>query len=254
MLVFTIAARELRSIFTTTIGWLVMAGFLAMNGLFWSLMVSNYVMQSTDVLANPYASAQMNLTDYLLAPFFGNIALVLLMITPALSMRLFSDELKSRTMELLFTSPVSTTEIVLGKFFGAVGFVAVMLLCTVHVPLTLWMWGNPDWGVVGLGYLLVLLVSSCVMALGMFFSSMTPNAIVALVVGFATALALWILSWFDDGSGTAWRQVLVQMALTTHMESFLKGTVKLSDVTYYLTFIAFFVFATQQRVDAYRWR
>jgi ABC-2 type transport system permease protein len=254
MHVFTIAGRELRSLFTTTVGWLVLAFFLLMNGFFWSFMVSYYVAQSTDVLANPYAAAQMNYTDYLLAPYFGNIGLVLLFVTPAISMRLFSDELKSRTMELLFTSPVTTAEIVLGKFLGAVGFVVFMLLCTAFAPLSLWLWGSPDWGAVATGYLYVLLVASSVLAFGMFYSAMTPNAVVALIGGFGSSLCLWIFSWFEEGSGGTVRQVLVDLALTSHMESFVRGTIKLSDLVYYVAFIAFFVFATHQRVEAYRWR
>ena len=101
MLVLTIAWREFRSAFTTTVGWLVLAGFLLLAGTFWARLVGYYVAQSADMLASPYGSIPMNYTDYLLMPFFGDLAIVLMMVCPAVSMRLFSDELKHRTIELL---------------------------------------------------------------------------------------------------------------------------------------------------------
>ncbi len=249
MNVFTIAGRELRSIFNTTIGWLVLAGFLLVAGFLWSSMVSYYVMQSTDVVANPYAASQMSFTDYLLAPFFGNVAVVLLMLCPAISMRLFSEELKQRTLELLLTSPLSTLEIVLGKFLGAMAFVVVMLVGTFTVPVTLLFWGEPDVGALVGGYLGVLLVSGAVISMGMLFSAFTSNQIVALVWAFSAALVLWVLSWVSQEPGS----IFERLALVSHVEDLLRGLVNLSDLVYFAAFIGFFLFATWQRVESYRW-
>jgi ABC-2 type transport system permease protein len=254
MVVLHVAARELRATFHTAVGWLVLAGFLLVTGFFWASMVSFYVIQSTDVLANPYAGAQMNLTDYLLGPFFGNTAVVLLMICPALAMRLFAEETRQRTMELLLTSPVSTAEVVVGKLLGAVAFVAIMLLCTAHFPLTLWMFGEPDWGVVGGGYLVLLLVSASVISIGMLFSAMTSNQIVALVLAFATSLALWILPWAGgQGTDSLMATLAEHLALGSHIDEMLKGAIRVSDLAYFALFIGFFTFATHQRVEGYRW-
>ena len=166
MAIFTIAGRELRGIFNTAVGWLVLAGFLLVCGFFWASMVSFYVIQSTDLVANPYAGSQMSLNDHLLAPFFGNTSVVLLMVCPALSMRLFAEERKQGTLELLLTSPVRTVEIVLGKYLGAMAFVVVMLLCTAYVPLTLWTASaQADFGVLAGGYTVLLLVSGAVVAM-----------------------------------------------------------------------------------------
>lgn len=250
MHVFTVAWREFRAIFHTTIGWLVLAGFLLVTGFFWSAMVSYYVQQSTDIIANPYAESQVNLTDYLLSPFFGNTAVVLLMMSPALSMRLFSEELKNRTMELLFTSPLTTAEIVLGKYLGALGFVAVMLLCTAYMPAMLYLFGDVDRGALIGGYLSVFLVAASVIALGMLFSAMTSNQIVALVLGFAGALAVWLFSWSSGGPDS----IMQQLSIATHLDDLMRGAVNLSDLVYFASFIGFFVLATHQRVEAYRWR
>lgn len=249
MNVFWIAQRELRATFSTTIGWLVLAGYLLISGIFWSSMVSYYVMQSTDVIANPYAASNMNLTDYLLSPFFGNVSVVLLMVCPAISMRMFSEDLKQRTMELLFTSPISTAEIVLGKFLGALGFVAVLLLSTAYVPASLYFWGTPDLGALAGGYLSLLLSSAAILAMGLLFSSMTPNQIVALVLTFAGALGLWILPWLSQDPDA----LVAKLAITSHVEDLVRGALQVSDLVYFAAFIGFFLFATHQRVESHRW-
>jgi ABC-2 type transport system permease protein len=245
-LVFTIAARELRAIFATTIGWLVLAGFLFLTGLFWIASVQFYAEASTDVMANPY-SPPLEMTDHLLAPFFGNWSVLLIMLAPALSMRLFSDELRNRTMDLLLTSPISTAEIVLGKYLGAIAYVALMLAATFYIPLMLWMWAKPDWGALAGGYASTLLVAAGMIAIGMLISAMTPNAIVALVSTFAVGLSMFVLTWIGGDT-------LTKLSLVNHMEDFVRGAVQLSDVVYFVAFVGFFLFATHQRVEGYRWR
>jgi ABC-2 type transport system permease protein len=248
--VLHIAWRELRAMFTTAIGWLVLCGWLLITGLFWVLMVQNYVSQSEDLVFNPYGAQHINLTDWLLVPFFGNCAVVLIMVAPALSMRLFSEEMKQRTLELLMTSPVSTLEIVLGKFLGALAFVAILLLGTLQFPLGLLQWGSPDPGVVGGGYLALLLLGSALLSLGMFTSSLTSNQVVASVLSFAVALGLLVVSWGSQSPDDLYAEV----SLMTHLDGLMRGAVKLSDVAYYLAFSAFFLFATHQRMESFRWR
>ncbi|MBN2798220.1 MAG: ABC transporter permease subunit [Deltaproteobacteria bacterium] len=250
MIILAIAGRELRSIFHTTVGWLVIAGFLLMTGFFWATMVSFYIVQGADLLSNPNAAMQMSLTDHLLAPFFGNTAVVLLMLSPALSMRLFSEEIKQRTLELLLTAPVSTWEIILGKFLGAMGFVGAMLLGTLTVPLSLWLWASPDPGALFGGYLSLGLLAAAVISLGMLFSSLSQNQIVAVVLTFSASLALWILSWVSEDP----QALVVQMSLSSHLQDLATGVVRLSDLAYFAGFVGFFLFATQQRVDSTRWR
>lgn len=244
-----IAGRELRAIFGTAVGWLVLAGFLFLAGIFWNASLSSYL-EAQDYA--PYSGEQVTLTEYLLGWYFGNVSVVLLMISPAISMRLFSDELRNGTMELLLTSPVSTLEIVLGKFLGAIAFVSVALLGTAYIPMILYSATTPDAGALVCGYAGLLLVAGCVIAMGMLVSSMTNNTLIAVIVPFAAALFLYVLDYLSSGQGSL--AFLRPLALTPHFESLLKGAPKLSDLTYYFAFIGFFLFATHQRVEAYRWR
>ena len=249
MNVLHIAWRELRSTFATTIGWLVLCGYLLVTGMMWTYMVENYVVQSQDLLYSPYAASQLKLDDFLIEPFVGNCTVVLLLILPAVTMRSFAEEFRQRTIELLLTSPVSTAEIVLGKYLGTMGFVVVLLGLSLHYPLALSQWGDPDPGVIGGAWLGMLLMSGMLVALGVMFSSLTSNQVVALVLSFAASFGLFLLMWGDPQPGT-W---LGRVSLFTHLQEMLSGALKLSDIAYFVLGTGFFLFATHQRLESFRW-
>jgi ABC-2 type transport system permease protein len=248
--VLHIARREFGATFSTAVGWLVLCGFLLLTGVFWFSQFTYYVTESANVVFNPYGAPMMTVAEHLVLPFFGNTLVVALMVVPAISMRLFAEELRSRTLELLLTSPVSTAEIVLGKYLGALGFLGVMALGTAYAPASLYLWATPDWGAVAGGYLAFLLLSGALLSMGMLCSAFTNNQIVALILSFSAGLALYVLAWLGDGPD-AWQ---TQLSIGSHLEDFLRGAVRLSDVVYYLSFIAFFLFATHQRLESTRWR
>lgn len=250
MNVLHIAGRELRSTFSTAVGWLVLCGFLLLIGVFWTVGVQMYITESANLVYNPYGAATMTVNNYLLAPFFENNVLFLLMVIPAISMRLFSEELRGRTMELLLTSPVSTLEIVLGKFLGGLGFIGVVVACTIYAPLSLELWTTIEWGVIASGYLGVMLLSGAILAMGMLCSALTSNQIVAFMLSFSAALALYVVGWLDDAPDS-WAG---QLSVGNHLADLLRGAIRLSDITYYLAFTAFFIFATHQRVETWRVR
>jgi len=248
--VIHIASREFRSTFSSAVGWLVALGFLTLTGVFWTAMLQSYVVQGEDLVFDPYGASQLNLTDWLLSPFFGNVAVVLMMLIPGLSMRMYAEEIKQRTLELLLTSPVSTLEIVLGKFLGAVAVVVVLLLGTLSGPLVLWTLASPDTGVVLSGYLGLLALASALLALGSFASSLTSSQVTALVLSFAAALGLLVLSWVSRDPSDIWAQISVM----GHLDSMLKGEIKLSDLAYFAGFTFVFLFATHQRMESFRWK
>jgi ABC-2 type transport system permease protein len=228
---------------------LVLCGFLMISGLMWYFVFFNYVDQGAQLVFNPYGASQLKIADYLLQPFYGNVSVVLLMIAPAISMRLFAEEYKSRTIELLYTSPVSTLEIVLGKYLGAMGFVSVLLLCTLYMPISLMMVAEPDLGLIASCYLGLLCLSGSIIAMGTLFSAITKNQIVALVLTFALGLGLFLTGmWSQDPDAPS-----VMLSIITHLEGMLRGEPKASDFTYFAGFIGFFLFVTHQRIEAVRW-
>jgi ABC-2 type transport system permease protein len=249
--VWHLSLREIRSAYTTVVGWLVLFGWLFLSGVFWYFSVFAYVEASQDLVYDPYRAAQLQLTTWLFAPYFGNCAVVLLMFAPMLSMRVFSEELRNRTLELLLTSPVSTADIVLGKYLGLLWNVVVLLGVSSVYPLMLLQWAKPDAGALAAGYLGLLLLGSSIVSLGMWVSSFTANQIVAAGGTFSLALALFVADFGSQGDPDAWTS---QVAILSHLSDLLRGEVRLSDLVYYLAFTGLCLFGTHQRVESFRWR
>lgn len=249
-----IARRELEQYFATPMGWLCLCGFVLVTGFFFALMTTDYSVQASQSAFNPYMQEEMNVNDWLVQPFFANTAVILLLLCPALSMRLFAEDRRQRSLELLLSSPIGSGQIVLGKYLGALGFLAVLLFGTLHYSLILYWLGAPDPGILAANYLGTFLLAAAFLAVGMLTSAFTESQVVALVVSFGLLLGLWVLSWADSLAPASWGGVLAHVSMLSHMEQLSKGLLHVEDVTYYLTFVGFFLFATWQRVEAWRWQ
>jgi ABC-2 type transport system permease protein len=248
--VLHIAYRELRATYTTAVGWLVLCGWLVVTGLFWIAGVTNYQIMSQEVMFDPYGGAGLNLVDQMLVPFFQNCAVMLMIVLPAVSMRLFAEEIKQHTLALLMTSPVSMLEIVLGKYAGALAVLGILLAGTLPGPLLLYVWVSPDPGVVASGYLGLFLLGAGLLAVGMLASAFTANQLLAFGASLAVGFALLVVSWLSRDPG----DLFWQLSSLTHLTSLLEGAIKLSDLVYLLSFAGLFVFATWQRMESFRWR
>lgn len=251
--VLAIARRELDQYFATPLGWVFVCGFVLISGFFFALMTTDYSMQATSAAFSPYGES-MDVNDWLVAPYFANNAVILLLLCPALSMRLFAEERKQRSLELLLSSPLKSWQIVLGKYLGACGFLTVLLAATLHTVVILFWLGDPDPGIVAANYLGTLLLAASFVAVGMLASSFTENQLIALAISFGLLLGLWVLSWADAIAPDSWGGVLAHVSMLTHMEQLSKGLLHVEDAVYYVTFIGFFLFATWQRVEAWRWQ
>ena len=250
MKVLVIAGRELTSLLGSVVGWLVLTTFLLVSGLVFVLGTISYLDYSEQIVMSPYAGVTLTYADYLLWPFFSFQALFLLFLVPGVTMRLFSEELRQRTLELLMTSPVGLWEIVLGKFIGAAGFLGVMLLGTGWVPVFLLLTSDVDPAQVLLGYLATWLAGACMVAMGMAFSATTSHQVLALVLSEGFAFVLLLLSAFSDSDPTG---LAAGLAMTNHMEDLVRGVIRLSDFAYFVAFIGFFLLAAQQRLAMRRW-
>jgi ABC-2 type transport system permease protein len=197
---------------------------------------------------------RINLTDVVIRPLVQNMSIVLLFVMPLLTMRLFSEEKKSGTIELLLTYPVTDLAILFGKFLAAALLLLVMLAGTLPFVVLLFGIGDPDPGTLLSGYLGLLLMGAAFMALGIFLSSLTENQIIAAAVSFGSALLFWVLSWSSTISGEKVGAVLKQLSILEHLESFNKGILALSDLSFFVLFIAFFLFLTLRSLETNRWR
>jgi ABC-2 type transport system permease protein len=196
----------------------------------------------------------VNINELLIRPVLINVSIIILFVLPMVTMRSYAEEKRSGTIELLLTAPLTDVQIVLGKFLGAMGLYATMLAVTfVHIGVLFWL-GEPEWLPVVTGYLGLLLMGGCFVAVGLLASSLTRNQIVAAVVTFTIFLLLWVIDWIASFSGPIAQEVLSYMSLTGHLEDFTLGILDTSHIVYYLSVIAFGLFLTVRSVDTERWR
>jgi ABC-2 type transport system permease protein len=185
---------------------------------------------------------------------FSNIAVVGLFLIPLISMRLFAEEKRQGTIELLVTSPLHDLEIIIGKWLASVIMYCALLAVLAADYSFLFMYGNPDWKPVATGFLGIVLQGACLLSFGSFISTLTRNQIVAGAIGFALALVLWILNWTTSFGNSIGVQVLNYLSIVSHMDSFSRGVVDTKDLIYYLSMIFLGLFLTARSLESLRWR
>jgi ABC-2 type transport system permease protein len=170
-----------------------------------------------------------------------------------ITMRLFAEEKRTGTIELLATSPIRDGEIIIGKWLAAVTLYATMLLFTALSFAFVFKYGNPDWKPLAIGYLGLLLQAGGLLAIGTFISTLTKNQIIAGAATFGVCLLLWVFSWLEN-DGSRWASVVSYMSVITHFESFAKGVLDIKDAIFYLTVIFVGLFFTSRSMESLRWR
>jgi ABC-2 type transport system permease protein len=255
--VWALVQKEWRHYFASPIAYVTLAAWCLLFGIFFNMMVGFFLEYSMQSMSRGGMGAPpISLNEIVIAQVLRQMAVVALFVTPMITMRLFAEEKRTGTIELLATSPVTDLQIVLGKFFAALGLYVVMILAGMLNFALLWAYATskPEWKPLATGALGLLLLGASFIALGLFISSLTRNQIVAGILSFCLFLGIWVLGWLDDPmSGTAMKAISY-LGLTTHLEDLTKGIVDLKDVVYYLSVITFGVFLTQQSVESQRWR
>jgi ABC-2 type transport system permease protein len=254
--IFILARKEVASIFVSSIAYVVLTGFLLLGGWFFFnlLFRFNYLVSLYTGIRNLEALQGMNLNEYVMAPLLHNLTIVLVIMIPIITMRAFAEEKKNGTYELLLTSPLTVTQIVLGKFLGYLFFVLVMILLTAIYPAILVFFGNPELGVVAAGYLGLLLLAAVFVSIGLLTSSLTENQIVAAISCFVILLLLYALSWPAETSGAALGGLLKYLSVVEHFGEMVKGLLDTRALVYFSTLIVLSLFLTHRSVESYRWR
>ncbi|MEW6268555.1 MAG: ABC transporter permease subunit [Thermodesulfobacteriota bacterium] len=255
--ILTIAGRELRSIFVSPIAYVVMTGFLLLGGWFFFNLLARFnflVTMYSSFQGGAEAIARLNVNEFVIAPLLHNLSVVLVILVPMITMRSFAEEKRAGTYELLLTSPVATWEIVVGKFLGAVGFIVVMVGLTAIYGVILWVYGNPELGIMVSGYLGLLLLAITFVTVGLFASSLTENQIIAAVTGLVMLLLLFVIAWPADNAGETLGGVLRYVSVTEHFAEMIKGVVDTKTLVYFATMITGWMFLTQRSVESIRWR
>jgi ABC-2 type transport system permease protein len=251
--VWIICKKELSSYFVSPIAYLLLAMFAFVFGFFfWSgVNAFVYVGMESQMRGDQFP---MNINEFLLRPLISNASVIGLFLIPMLTMRLFAEEKRSGTIELLATSPVRDFEIILGKWLAATILYAGILLVGALNLLWLFRYGNPDWKPLAIAYLGLLLQAGALLAVGTFISTLTRNQIIAGGATFGVCLLLWVLEWVGSYETATWARVLSYMSVLTHFDSFAKGVLYTKDVIFYITVIFLGLFLTARSMESLRWR
>jgi len=252
----TIAAKELRSYFVSPIAYVVLTGYLLLAGWFFFNLLSrfNLLISMYTAMRNPEAQLRLNLNDFVITPLLHNLSVILVILIPVITMRSFAEEKRAGTYELLMTSPLSISEIVAGKFLGAVGFLVVMLGLTGVYPLMLLSFGNPELPIIASGYLGLFLLAVSFVSIGLLTSSLTDNQIIAAVSCLVSLLLLYVISWPAETAGPTMAAVLKYLSLTEHFGEMVKGVIDTKDLVYFASVIVLALYLTHRSVESIRWR
>jgi ABC-2 type transport system permease protein len=253
--VIAIAQKEFKSYFSSPIAYIVLGLWALLYGYFFIAILSFFVRQSMQMnqfgMQGPQA---MNVNQQLIRPLLQNVTILILFLMPMVTMRTYSEEKRSGTIELLLTAPVTDFQIIMGKFLGALALYAIMLAVTaVHIGF-LFVYGRPEWKPIITAYLGLLLLGGCFISLGLLISSLTSNQIVAGMVTFAVFLLLWVITWVGSFGGPTFDKLTTYLSIIDHWDDFGKGVIDTTHVIYYLSFITFGLFLTAKAVDSERWR
>jgi ABC-2 type transport system permease protein len=246
--------RELAYFFNSTVAYVVIMMFVLLGGYFFYNLVAFFNLASIRTMQNPLAAAQLSLTFGVFQPLFANLSIIMLLTMPLLTMRLLAEERKSGTAELLFTYPISDWSVILGKFFATTTVFATMLALTAFFPLLLRQWATPEWGPIVSSYLGLLLLGMAFIAMGLFFSSLSENQIVAGILTFGCALFFLIVGWITPFVSQNVAAVVNELSILSHFENFSKGIIDTNDLIYYLNFTVFFLFLCSRVLESNRWR
>ena len=251
--VIAIAHKELKSYFASPIAYIVIGFFVLLFGFFYYTLLMIFNQQSMQMAGFQGAPVQ-NVNDQMIRPLFLNASVIVLFVLPMITMRTYSEEKRSGTIELLLTSPLTDFQIIMGKFLGAMALYGAMLAVTfIHMGI-LYAFGSPEWIPIATGYLGMLLMGGCFISAGLLISSLTKNQIVAGMITFAVFLLLWVINWIGSFTGPTTKAVLDYLSITNHLDDFTRGILDTKHLVYYLSFIAFGLFLTARSVDTERWR
>lgn len=238
--ILAVCTKELYTYFVSPIAYFVCFVFIAISGFLFSTILIAF-------------SSQGGTGAAVMGTFFGNMAIILLFFTPVLTMKLFAEERKSGTIELLLTSPITDGQVVLGKFFASISLMLIMLSLTLLFPFLTQRFGYLDIGLLLSAYLGVILVSAAFLALGLLMSSMCKNQLVAALTSFGILITLWVIGALSTRGG-AITKFLSYLSLSEHYDNFARGVIPLKDVVYYISFTSVCLFATFKSIESSKWR
>ena len=241
---WAVVMKELRSYFLSPFIYLIAAVFLLLSGYYFY----------TDLIFYVQFGFGMNIMSAFWQLFFTDLRLVVLLTIPFLTIRLFTEEKRLGTIELLLTYPMRDSELFWGKFVACSIATLFILSFTIIYPILLYSVQPFDWTVAIAGYIGLVLIALAFIACGLFISSLTDNLGVAGLSALGLSLLFWILSWNDGAMNQGVLRMLAEVSMVTHFQSFAQGFIDSKEVTFFIVFVLFFSFLTLRSLEARQWR
>jgi len=253
--IFTLVGKELRLYFISPIAYVVAMVFLAVSDFLFYNQIRFYSGLSMQMMQMQGNMPELNIHDAIFRPTLMNMSIILILIMPLLTMRLFAEEKKARTNELLMTSPITITQIVLGKFIAVMVVYLLLLVLSLHLPLLLSAAVPISWAPLFASYLGLFLMGGVFLSMGLFASSLTENQIIAAVISFGILIGLWMVSASGhNAGGSVFKEVASYLSLMSHLDGFVKGLISTRGVTYFISMTLLGLFLTHRVVESDRWK
>ena len=247
-MIINVARKELKSVFASPMGWVILSLLMFAFGTYYLNGVNDYFAVMSGAMR---PAERTGVTQFVAQTVYGLASFIMLFAVPLLSMRLISEERRSQTLPFLFSAPISLTEIVLGKFVGLVAFLSILIVFIALMLSTLNIWSDIDFGFIIANSIGLWLLVASFSALGLYFSSLTQQPVVAAILTFVALFALMILDRFFAGDPS---NTLASLSLMRHFQSFSSGLIDSGDIAYFVLFIMTFLTLTVRRLDADRLR
>jgi len=252
--ILAIWQREMKSYFVSPVAYVVLTIFLVLAGLFFFGNLSEVVQYTLSQAQMGQSWQPFDVPAYVVRTLFDTLAVLLLFLIPMLTMRLFAEEKRQKTLELLLTAPITNLQTMLGKYLAGLTFLAVLLASAGLTISPLFVYGQPDIKPIFSAYLGLFFYGAALLALGLFISTLTENQIIAVVITFGVSLTFWLISVFGTYATGAVREVISYLSIISHLDDFIKGVIDTSHVIYYLTFAFVWLFLAYRSLESMRWR
>ena len=247
---FTLAKNELYRLFLSPLAWIILALTQLILAYLFLTHIDYFVQIQAKIFTIPAAPG---VTELIAMPLLNNAAILLLLITPLVTMRLIAEERRNESLPLLLSAPLPICEIVLGKFLGTFSFLMILLLLITLMPVSLSLGSHIDFGLIASGFVGLTLLLASFTAIGLYLSSLTKQPTIAAMTTFSSLFLLWIIDWAGNSQTVGESSGLFSwLSLLRHYQPFLQGEVHSSDISYYLIVSITFLILTVRRLDSER--
>lgn len=246
--------KELYGMFMSPIFYAVAFFFLLVSGIFFNYILTQVVLVSYQVAQNPRLGQNVSMMALLLRSFLWNLSVIMLFVAPLLTMRLYAEERKSGTIELLYTYPVTDAAALAGKYVACLTTYAILLVATLPGVIVAAVIAASSWELILCGYIGLLLMGCAFLSIGIFASTLTRNQIISAIITFGVLLILWFIGEAKSTVNPTLGSIMQYLSVSGHFEPLAKGLVDSRDILFYLVFSVFFLFLTLRQMSSYRWR